>query len=372
MLGKATNLYQSLTEAARLSGRTRASIVRDLRHIRGGSKYHLGMTEYFDLGLFRREWYAASALRDFAGWRLIGLIQKTSNVNSQPWRIFGNDKLAMYQLCQANGLPVPTSVAYLSRAARHASGLSVYQDPEALLDELIECGHDTLFAKPVNGRYGGDAHVLTLTELPQGQVDVTTSAGTQQLSRVAYAGKLRKHLDDYPGMLFQVCLQPDPVVAELGGGSLSGLRVGIVKRNDRARSFATVFKVNLGGNITDNFEHGYSGNLLANIDLETGTVNRVIQGYGAAASEITVHPVTGQRILGFQVPGWDRVVQLSSQAVEMLPGIRLTGVDIALTDRGPVLLEINLPGDFDLLQLASRRGVLADPDIKALVSGAAS
>ena len=54
--------------------------------------------------------------------------------------------------------------------------------------------------------------------------------------------------------------------------------------------------------------------------------------------------------------------------VQTLHGIRLAGVDIAVTDRGPVALEINTPGDFDLLQIASRRGVLADPDIAALVA----
>ena len=42
----------------------------------------------------------------------------------------------------------------------------------------------------------------------------------------------------------------------------------------------------------------------------------------------------------------------------MFPDLRIVAMDIAITDRGPVVVEVNAGGDMDLTQLASGTGVL--------------
>ena len=49
---------------------------------------------------------------------------------------------------------------------------------------------------------------------------------------------------------------------------------------------------------------------------------------------------------------------LATAAARLLPGIRTQSWDIALTDAGPVPLEVNFGGDLNLTQLASGAGVL--------------
>ena len=44
----------------------------------------------------------------------------------------------------------------------------------------------------------------------------------------------------------------------------------------------------------------------------------------------------------------------------MFAGIRTQSWDVALTDRGPVFLEVNFGGDLNLPQLANGKGVLDD------------
>jgi Sugar-transfer associated ATP-grasp len=45
-------------------------------------------------------------------------------------------------------------------------------------------------------------------------------------------------------------------------------------------------------------------------------------------------------------------------AATAYPGLRLQNWDIAIGDRGPVILEVNVEGSMDLHQLAGGRGIL--------------
>ena len=70
------------------------------------------------------------------------------------------------------------------------------------------------------------------------------------------------------------------------------------------------------------------------------------------------HPDTGQPIVGTLIPDWRDLTVPVKQAAMVLPGIRTQSWDVALTDAGPVPLEVNFGGDLNLAQLASGEGVL--------------
>jgi hypothetical protein len=53
------------------------------------------------------------------------------------------------------------------------------------------------------------------------------------------------------------------------------------------------------------------------------------------------HPLTEARLEGFQLPGWDRVIDACRAGGATFPLMRIHHWDFALTDRGPVILELN-------------------------------
>ncbi len=56
---------------------------------------------------------------------------------------------------------------------------------------------------------------------------------------------------------------------------------------------------------------------------------------------IEIHPDTKSKIVGFRVPYWDQILEISTKA-QIASGLGLAGVDIALCrDHGPTILEIN-------------------------------
>lgn len=68
------------------------------------------------------------------------------------------------------------------------------------------------------------------------------------------------------------------------------------------------------------------------------------------------HPDTGRPIVGTPIPDWADLPALVTEAARLLPGTQ--SWDIALTDAGPVPLEVNFSGDLNLAELAAGAGVL--------------
>ena len=87
---------------------------------------------------------------------------------------------------------------------------------------------------------------------------------------------------------------------------------------------------------------------------------RVQQGTGPEQRELDHHPDTGGRLEGLTIPDWPALTALALKAAAALPGLRMQAWDIAPTDRGPVLVEVNIGGDFNLPQLAHRTGLMDD------------
>lgn len=127
-------------------------------------------------------------------------------------------------------------------------------------------------------------------------------------------------------------------LAGLSPSGLNTIRV-ITQLNERNQVEILGARLRISvNNIVDNLA---SGNIAAPIDIETGVIN----GY-AVYSDITkeaveYHPVTKVKMVGFQIPQWERIMILVRKAALHLPVNRSIGWDIALTENGPGLLEGN-------------------------------
>lgn len=84
-----------------------------------------------------------------------------------------------------------------------------------------------------------------------------------------------------------------------------------------------------------------AGNIAASINEATG----IIDGPGVYSDisrpDETVHPITGTQIIGFQVPFWAETIKMVKEAAKQHPQNRSIGWDIAITNKGPDLIEGN-------------------------------
>ena len=90
------------------------------------------------------------------------------------------------------------------------------------------------------------------------------------------------------------------------------------------------------GKVMDNVD---CGGMAAPVDIETG----VICGVGAnkAGDVHELHPMTGKKIQGTQIPYWEEAKQMCLEAMHAVPQVRFVAWDVAITPDGPVFIEGN-------------------------------
>lgn len=100
-----------------------------------------------------------------------------------------------------------------------------------------------------------------------------------------------------------------------------------------------------------------AGNMAVELDEKTGIAT------GAAIfSDITkepkeIHPITGVKIPGFQVPMWNQTIDMVKKAALFNTANRSIGWDIVITEKGPGLIEGNHDWCKLLWQLPVNRGL---------------
>ena len=116
------------------------------------------------------------------------------------------------------------------------------------------------------------------------------------------------------------------------------------------------------GNFTDNM---HRGGLCAQVDIPTGIL--CTHGSNYEGAQYIKHPVTGCPILGFQIPNWDKAVELVKNAHSVLIDCDYLGWDIAFTPTGTDIIEVNTAPGPMLIQSADAipKGALVLPILKA-------
>jgi hypothetical protein len=80
---------------------------------------------------------------------------------------------------------------------------------------------------------------------------------------------------------------------------------------------------------------------------------------------VSVLPGTETPFVGFRLPYWSEVKDLALRAAAAFPWVRSVGWDIAISERGPVLVEGNERWAVSLVQMAAPHGLMTG-EFKAL------
>jgi hypothetical protein len=267
--------------------------------------------------------------------------------NDVRWFAVAHDKALFYAAAAGASLPVPHTKAVYAPGVRKFTAEAI-RTPESLAQFLREPSHYPLFLKPVDGVFSIGA--LSLAALEGNRICFTTGEIVDVDAIVRFVSGFGGE-----GFLLQDRVEPHPALRAAFGSTLPTVRFLVLLSPDTVTVESAVLKIPSWPNPADNYWR--SGNMLGALDL-FGVVQRVVMGVGSELREQTVHPDTGSPLIGLAVPEWDRSRELCIRAASMFPGIRTQSWDVALTETGPVMLELNFGGDLNLHQLAHRRGAL--------------
>lgn len=339
--------------AAMREGRTLTELVLDMARL-GWGRSRLSPREYFGLGL-----HAAGVSREEKA-RFLGRSAQDRLLKPHSRSLgagLADDKLRFELLMRGAGLPVPDTVAVINAVG--PPGRETLREEGEVTSYLREPGRYPLFAKPIHGiRSGGSGLLASLED--GGEV---VRVGRH---RVRLGDLVRYFLEAEDGYLLQNVIKPNPETRRWAGDRLVSARLVLTIRDSEPTVHAALAKIPAGANLVDNFWR--AGNIAAGLDAGTGRVIRAVTMARGLPIEVSAHPDTGAVLGDIILPQWAEVRELVATAAPHFPGLRIQAWDVALADGGPVLLEVNIGGDFVLPQLALGRGIATDAFMEVLTA----
>lgn len=149
-------------------------------------------------------------------------------------------------------------------------------------------------------------------------------------------------IKEYPRGIIEGFVNQHSKMKKLSVNSVNTIRVVTVQTyNDvpgvekgKVHFLYAGIRMGCGDSYVDNL---HSGGMMANVDIDTGVVMTPAVDFNR--NSYTHHPETGEKIIGFKVPYFNEIKKLIVSAYGSLPGYY--GWDIAITEDGPIVIEVN-------------------------------
>jgi hypothetical protein len=154
-------------------------------------------------------------------------------------------------------------------------------------------------------------------------------------------------MDKRPGIIEDVIVQHQNMNL-LSPYSVNTVRIVTINRGGKCHIAYATQRMGRCENIY--VDNAGSGGIFAVVDPNSGQI--VTDGVCENGDSFAQHPLTKTAIRSFQIPHWAEVLELIKEVYNKIPNINLVGWDIAISNKGPVVVEANItcPGA-ELLQM---------------------
>lgn len=190
--------------------------------------------------------------------------------------------------------------------------------------EFIE-GLDAVFCKPINLNGGHGSYRYDLTGTPE---------------------EMYEYFMNEPMMLIEEVIKQHHLINEIYPDCIDSIRIMSVLKDGKFECIGAWMKFGANGSQVDGRIQGGS---FAGVDEKTGII--VTTAIDGKNNRFANHPNTGAKILGFQIPYWKEILELTERAMRHIDGIDFVGWDVAITEKGPVIVEGNSKPAFADYQL---------------------
>lgn len=314
--------------------RSKLKVMYDLLYIFFRLKYY--PDNYFLCRLWTRgkeEWpyYYGSIYDPYQRYKLEQHIYFRENI------VLFENKLVCYELCKAAGFPLPEQFCILYPE----------DDYRGRLNEILNCEEvEKLIIKPFDGMGGKGIAVVTR----RGDISYVRKGNRE----CALDGFILNH----PVVVQKYVRQHQALAAF--SSSTNTIRVAtLLKKDDSGVIIMGAFvRFGVGNSNVDNLS---SGGVAVGVDIETGVIHD--NAFDFRGQSFSHHPSSGIEFKGFIIPRWHDVVELATRVQKHFSYHKIFGLDICVTDDGPIIIEINAVQDLVALEMTygpilTRRDVL--------------
>jgi hypothetical protein len=306
----------------------------------------LAMRAYFKGGFRPKELYTYGLLGSkFSNQNLAKYCSKRkmlkiqASLNPKSWQDITANKAIFYKYCQASNIPIPKLYGlFFKNTAGWSFTGSILSTKNDWIKFFNSETASEFVIKPAIGAYGDRVRLYIRSE----------NGSFRSLEDRFNAIEIYEDLKfdrDYESFVIQERLKSHPDIIQFGGSeNLQTVRMNsFIDKYGNFHILYATFKPIVGKNVTDNFDSGRTGNLLAKVAVDTGALEFAMSlSQDVCGPKImNRHPITGFLFEGFRLPLWEEACSLVKKAAFKFLPKRTIGWDVAITQKGVYILEAN-------------------------------
>lgn len=206
-------------------------------------------------------------------------------------------------------------------------------DPKDTIDNLKQFlnKHENFVCKPINGLGGTDIKKMNVSEI--NDID-------------EFYESLKNN-----NMFLEELIIQDQEWGKLSPKSINTIRVMTSNVDGKIEIFCMIARIGSSKNLADNFHQGGCGVF---IDTEKGILKG--NGINKDLEEFEIHPVSKIKYDNYKIPFFKEITELCTKAAKRFNQTNVIGWDVAITDKGPLIVEGNNGPGFDLVQVVLNKG----------------
>jgi hypothetical protein len=293
--------------------------------------YKVGISEYYN---YKFDLKDKNYKKDF-----LSLIEKNrmfKKLNPQPHRIIADDKFITHGIFNNTNIPITELYLYYNPFCKIKGNSKVAYDYLSVVAIFMEKNIQSFVVKPIDAYHGEG--VFVFTEIDYTDNDVMIKSFDKEPI------PLSKILGNQP-LIFERKVEQSEQFSKFNPTSINTIRF-ITSRTPQGNVKIHIAQLKIGrmGSCINNvvqLKDG-KGNVNAFIDIETGIITNVINYHRGRDYEKTdSHPDTGEILEGIKINNWEIIKAQVIKYQQSLPYINMAGWDIAVTENGPIVIEVN-------------------------------
>ncbi len=253
-------------------------------------------------------------------------------LNPVKYYILARNKYMAHKMLEKTGICKTPLYCFYQPDGKMLSEEEIAGNVEGVMNILRAKKVTTCVIKTTESSHGD--HVMVVQRMEYGIDDVLLTLHDE--SQV----KLSDVLGSVP-LVFEGVIQQTQQFAEFNPTSVNTVRFMTALYPDgKAYIVATFIKIGRAGRCVDNA--GAGGNVDVCVDPDSGTLQYAIRYDGwRQIAEIDRHPDSGTPLNGVVIDHWEEICHQVLTFQQAFPYIKVAGWDIAITDDGPVVIEVN-------------------------------
>jgi len=315
------------------------SLWRILSEVNYLCKYwHCFPDMYFRFGHFLKQYDDMEVIKSFVPQVAYGKFC-SKGLDNGPYAVLINDKIIFHDLMSFYQLPVSEMLFVFENDHFRSKGvlLDDYQ-VDCIIEKLTE---DRIFIKRFTG--GAASGISVFIRKDDAYYDNETKISAAYIRNQFQGQKV----------FFERQLVQESVLSSFNPDTVNTIRIMTLNINNNPQVISAAVRFGRVGSYVDNTA---KGGVAVSLDIETGRLGEWgIREYNL--NKFYEHPDSHKQFNGIEVTQWPQVKELVLRTLKVFPPYRSLGFDVATTNQGPVIIEINTGAGIYLSQMGKEIGL---------------